>query len=108
MNKMKIRLAIILLILVCGIFALAQDAGITPTQPSISICGNGLFTITVDNTGATEITGAGGVEDGNTIPSNCSPPIGYRKTTTLSPYAGSYPSPVDVVLAVVIISSTRH
>jgi len=57
MNKMKIRLGIILLLLVCGIFALAQDAGVTPSSPSISICGDGLFTITVDNTGATEITG---------------------------------------------------
>jgi uncharacterized repeat protein (TIGR01451 family) len=56
MNKSTIRIFCILILFVSGLFALAQDVGITPTAPSISICGDGIFTVTVANEGATPIT----------------------------------------------------
>ncbi len=60
MISVKRRVQFVVLILLCGIFAFAQDIdipSITPASPSISVCGDGTFTITVTNDSADPITG---------------------------------------------------
>ncbi|MBN1572536.1 MAG: DUF11 domain-containing protein [Deltaproteobacteria bacterium] len=53
MNKINFKITIIFLLLICGVFSLAQNTNVTPKNPVISICGEDTFTISVANTSTT-------------------------------------------------------